>query len=204
MKTLKLVLTILTYRLLCNTIQVDYYRKDAEPPYTFALGHMKPPLYGLKPIFKRCKNDHLMYISRLLLMISSDCELNPGPRTPKYPCQICSKACIWGQRAVACDNCDQWYHVNCLGMASQNYNYHAQTDVSWICCTCGLPNFSTALFESLIIDTSNVFDSLNMSTNTTGNTTRPGSPPHTSSPKREQKSKQESPQHSFHIVSLHL
>ena len=103
-----------------------------------------------------------MYISRFLLMRSSDCELNRGPRTPKYPCQICSKACRWGQRAIACDNCDQRYHVNCLGMASQNYNYHAQTDVSWICCTCGLPNFSTSLFESLVVDTSNVFDSLNV------------------------------------------
>jgi len=89
-------------------------------------------------------------------------------------------------------------------MASQDYNYHAQTDVSWICCTCGLPNFSTALFESLVVDTSNVFDSLNMSKNTTGNTTHPGSPLHTSSSKREQKSKQESPQHSVRIISLNL
>jgi hypothetical protein len=60
-------------------------------------------------------------------------------------------------------------------MASQNNNYHPQTDVSWICCTCGLPNFSTSLFESLVVDTSNGFDSLSMSMNTTGNTTPPGS-----------------------------
>lgn len=68
-------------------MQVDHDRTNVDPPYTFALFHMKPPLYGLKPIFKRCKNDHLMYISRLLLMRSSDCELNPGPRTRKYPCR---------------------------------------------------------------------------------------------------------------------
>jgi len=85
MKTLKLVLTIITYRLLCNTIQVDHNRTDVEPPYTFALGHMQPPLYGLKPILKRCKNYHFMYISKLLLMRSSDCELNPGPTHPKIP-----------------------------------------------------------------------------------------------------------------------
>ena len=36
--------------------------------------------------------------------------------------------------------------------------------------------------------------------NTTGNTTHPGSPLHTSSPKR----KQESPQHSFRIISSNL
>jgi hypothetical protein len=40
--------------------------------------------------------------------------------------------------------------------------------------------------------------------NTTGNTTHPGSSLHTSSPKKEQKSKQESPQHSFRIISLNL
>ena len=129
MYTMKLVLAILTYILLCHTIQVDHNRTHVEPPYTFAIFQMKPPFYGLKPIFKRCKNDHLIYISILLLMRSSDCKHNPGPRIPKYPCQICSKACRWGQRAIACDNCDQRYHVNCLGMASQNYNYHAQADV---------------------------------------------------------------------------
>ena len=49
-----------------------------------------------------------------------------------------------------------------------------------------------------------IFESLSMSMNTTGNTTHPGSPPHTSSPKWEQKRKQESPQHSFRIISLNL
>ena len=28
---------------------------------------------------------------------TSDVELNPGPRTPKYPCQICSRAVKWKQ-----------------------------------------------------------------------------------------------------------
>ena len=170
--------------------------------YTFALFHMKPLFYGLKPIFKRCKNDHLMYISRLLPMRSSDCELNPRPRNPKHPCQICSKACRWGQRAIACYNCDQWYHVNCIGMASQNYNYHAQTDVSWTCSTCGLPNFSTSLFESLVVDISNFFDSLSMSMNTTGNTPHPGTPLHSSSPKIEQKEQTRKPttQFSYYII----
>ena len=199
---MKLVLTILTCILLCNTIQVDHNRTNVEPPYTFALFHMKPLLYGLKPTSKRCKNDHRMCISRLLPMRSSDYELNPGPRTPKYPCQICSKACRWGQGAIACDNCDQRYHVNCIGMASQNYNYHAQADVGWICCTCGLPNFCTSLFESLVVNTSNVFDSLNMSMNTTGNTTHPGSSLHTSSPKKRAKEQTRKPttQFSHYII----
>jgi hypothetical protein len=32
---------------------------------------------------------------------SQQTELNPGPRTPKYPCMVCGKAVKWNQRAVA-------------------------------------------------------------------------------------------------------
>ena len=53
--------------------------------------------------------------SLLLLLIIGCVETNPGPRKIKYPCGICSKAVIWGQVALACDNCDQWYHTECTG-----------------------------------------------------------------------------------------
>jgi hypothetical protein len=56
---------------------------------------------------------HLLYLSYILILLSSDTELNPGPATPKYPCQTCNKAVTWRQRAVACDNCNLWYHANC-------------------------------------------------------------------------------------------
>ena len=72
-------------------------------------------------------NHHLLYIYVLLLMRSSDCESNPGPRTPKYACQVWSKACRWGQRAMACDNCDLWYHTNCLGVQTPVFEYHVQS-----------------------------------------------------------------------------
>ena len=32
----------------------------------------------------------------LILILSSDIELNPGPRTPKFPCAICGKNCPEG------------------------------------------------------------------------------------------------------------
>jgi hypothetical protein len=31
----------------------------------------------------------MLYFSLIIIMKSSDVELNPGPRQPKYPCQIC-------------------------------------------------------------------------------------------------------------------
>jgi hypothetical protein len=91
---------------------------------TVPLFHRKPSLYGTKPPMKRCKNNHLLYTSILLLVRSADCELNPGPRPPKYPCQMCHKACRMGQHAIACDNCDQLYHVDCLGCQIRTTNSH--------------------------------------------------------------------------------
>jgi hypothetical protein len=64
------------------------------------------------------KAHHLLYLSVLLILQSADCELNPGPRTPKYPCMVCGKAVKWNQRAVACDNCEGWYHVEYMNMNS--------------------------------------------------------------------------------------
>ena len=96
---------------------------DFQIYHVCALFHLKPSAHGAKPLFKRSKNNHLLYISVLLLMRSSDCESNPGPRTPTYPCQVCSKACRWGQRAIACDSCGPWCRTNCLGMQTPVFNY---------------------------------------------------------------------------------
>ena len=103
---------------------------------------------------------HLLYLSLILILQSADCEQNPGPRTLKYPCMICSKAVKWNQRAVACDNCKGWYHAECMNMNSKIYTALTKPDTSWICCSCGIPNFSTSLFESFNInESSNRFDS---------------------------------------------
>ena len=108
---------------------------------------------------------HLLYLSLILILQSSDCEQNPGPRTLKYPCMICSKAVKWNQREVACDNCEGWYHAECMNMNSQIYTALTKPDTSWICCSCGILSISTSLFESFNInESSNRFDSLTDST----------------------------------------
>jgi hypothetical protein len=65
-------------------------------------------------------------------------------------CQTCNKAVTWRQRAVACDNCNLWYHANCMGMNSAIYKALEPSNASWTCCQCGIPNFSTSLFESCL------------------------------------------------------
>ena len=79
------------------------------------------------------------------LSLSGDCHPNPGP-TYKFPCGICAKPCKSNQHAVACDSCDTWYHVKCTQMPLAVYHGLTQ-NTSWICFTCGVPNFSTTLFE---------------------------------------------------------
>ncbi|KAK3102607.1 hypothetical protein FSP39_012613 [Pinctada imbricata] len=125
---------------------------------------------------RRSKNHALLYLSFILLLNASDIETNPGPRTPKYPCQICNKAVTWKQKGVACDDCQKWYHASCMQMSTQVYM--ALNNITWQCCNCGMPNFSTSLFESFIIDSndSNSFSVLDETS------ISPGPPLHTSSP----------------------
>jgi hypothetical protein len=63
----------------------------------------------------------MLYFSLIIIMKSSDVELNPGPRQPKYPCQICHKAVTWKTRGVACDDCSMWYHTDCMHIPTQIY-----------------------------------------------------------------------------------
>lgn len=98
---------------------------------------------------KRCMSGHLLYVFSLMILNASDCHPNPGPRQPKYPCGICSKACVWSRtiRSVACSSCEKWFHKDCLNMPTVLYEPLELTEVSWYCCGCGLPNFNTSLFE---------------------------------------------------------
>ena len=107
----------------------------------------------------------------LLLILSGNIERNPGPPTASklnprkklFPCGICSKQCTWRQASVACDSCNTWFHQKCLFMCSAVFdNLH---NVSWHCCKCGLPNFSSELFanSNSTVNCSNSFHSLNSS-----------------------------------------
>ena len=78
------------------------------------------------------------------LLLSGQIEINPGPRAPKYPCGECGKGVRWG-KSIACDECDTWFHKDCLQMTS--INFAASENISWICCRCALPN-SSSLFDS--------------------------------------------------------
>ena len=142
--------------------------------------------YKFTSYLKLTKHPNILaYLSILMLMQSGDLHPNPGPYKPKFPCGVCEKAVRWGQRATCCDQCDLWYHVDCMDMCSQNYEALQASSCSWICCQCGLPNFASSLFSDFSLNLSNNFASLTaLSTDTDPDSIGPLSPPAaTSSPK---------------------
>ena len=60
----------------------------------------------------------LAFVSILVMMQAGDLHPNPGPYKPKFPCVLCDKAAKWNQRAVSCDECQGWFHVDCMAMST--------------------------------------------------------------------------------------
>ena len=86
---------------------------------------------------------------QLLLVISGNVELNPGPRTPKYTCGECRKEV--SINSIACDTCNTWYDRECAGMNLTIFeSYVKNLDMEWECTQCGMPNISNSIFDSSI------------------------------------------------------
>ena len=47
-----------------------------------------------------------------------------------------------------------------VAMSMTPFTMHTNSSCSWICCGCGLPNFSSSLFDSFSISTQNYYHSL--------------------------------------------
>lgn len=107
------------------------------------------------------KPRRLANLLTLILLSCGDISINPGP--PKYPCGCCQKAVRWNQRGVCCDNCDLWYHKQCLSMDSTRFEHLNSSNVSWICCECDKPNHDSSIFHSFEYEVSNQFSVLGSS-----------------------------------------
>ena len=93
----------------------------------------------------------------LLMLQAGDMELNPGSQ---FPCLVCNKECDWSRYAVQCDHCDGWYHADCMNVNTIVYKALEDSNVSWICCNCRLPSFTSSLFSSRATLLSNSFSTL--------------------------------------------
>lgn len=105
----------------------------------------------------------LLFLSLALLANSFDVETNPGPDNTNetlFPCGYCDRPVSWSDMGICCDHCQQWYHVDCQGLSERMYSLLGRTSISWTCIQCGIPNFSTGIFDTFHLNTSNPFDTL--------------------------------------------
>ena len=133
----------------------------------------------------------------MVLLLSGDIQLNPGPRMARFPCGLCGKNVNSNHKAMECEDCEVWYHTRCVGMKDILYQVHKQhNSYSWICCQCGLRNFSSSMFDIADVDTSNSFEPLfnlldvnygNEESFNPNSTEQLGSPLHSSSPKNRKR-----------------
>ena len=62
----------------------------------------------------------------IILYYSCYQALNPGPRRPRFSCDICDEACKTS--VIACDDCDKWIHKSCLDMTTDEFNNIGNSD----------------------------------------------------------------------------
>ena len=94
-------------------------------------------------------------IDRIAGAILAGISLNPPPsRNIKWPCIICNRPVNSNQKAIECDTCHKWCHMNCDGRVTiQDYEFYENNqdnpEVEWHCLYCNLKethvNFPFAL-----------------------------------------------------------
>ena len=190
MHVLSLGLIVLVINITRWTSVTSHDPSTTLDPRDIALLSTSPPRYGTNAFMYCNKRSFCGPVSRpqhtctvLLLVLCGDVQTNPGPRPPKYPCGICSRAVRHGQEGIQCDHCDDRYHVQCIHMSTPVYIALQNSDVSWLCDHCGMPNFSSGLFAPSISESQNSFAALSDSNmNTSSSAMDLGSPVHASSP----------------------
>ena len=77
-------------------------------------------------------------------------------------CGFCDFSVGWETRGICCDTCNVWYHIDCQGMSSTMYGVYNRSlskSSAWECIRCGMPNFSTSLFDTIAsLEVSNRFE----------------------------------------------
>ena len=72
-------------------------------------------------------------------------HITPGPRQigpPIYPCGTCHRPVKNRDKAILCDECNIWHHINCVGISPLTYHSLVNQTALWFCEHCGTPNYT--------------------------------------------------------------
>ena len=123
----------------------------------------------------------------LILILSNDIELNPGPRNASiFPCGYCDQPVNWSDQGVCCRECSIWHHKSCGDISTKEMEYLEGSNVVWLCCKCESVNVDSFTFHSYELYTTNFYTPLSGTEQSIDslNSTGPFSPLLTSSPHR--------------------
>ena len=181
----KLKITLGTLCILCF-----YFYITKEPDSSTCISTLESYKVGLytlrnhfwKPLLSVSKPSKSNSLWIIILLLSVDVEVNPGPET-KWPCGICQYPVTWSQEGVACDGCELWHHKSCISLCSDDFQLLERSNVAWKCCKCDSINCDTFTFHSFELQTSNSFYLLTFEPTIDSIHSQVFSPLHTSSPR---------------------
>ena len=179
----KLKITLGTLCILCFYFYIT--NKPDSSTCISTLESYKVELYTLrnhfwKPLLSVSKPSKSNSLWIIMLLLSGDVEVNPGPET-KWPCGICQYPVT--QDGVACDSCELWHHKSCISLCSDDFQLLKRSNVAWKCCKCDSINCDTFTFHSFELQTSNSFYPLTFESTIDPIHLQVFSPLHTSSPR---------------------
>ena len=79
--------------------------------------------------FKPSKGTHLF----ILIILSGDIEINPGPR---FQCGLCKKYCKASDRLLECKECEKRFHASCSNLGDNELVRIESGDGAWYCTNC--------------------------------------------------------------------
>ena len=65
---------------------------------------------------------HLARFSCVILLLCGDILPNPGP--PRYPCGVCNRSVRANDKALLCDTCGKWFHIECTRVSPDDYDHY--------------------------------------------------------------------------------
>ena len=84
-----------------------------------------------KMIFTR----HLARFSCVILLLCGDILPNPGP--PRYLGGVCNHAVRNNDKALLCDTCSKWFHIECTRVSPDDYDHYCTlSEFDWSCLLC--------------------------------------------------------------------